>query len=73
MAARNLPVLNEIELDLSTKNIESLAVQTDVSIESDCRSMIQQAVDRFDEIDILKSIMLVSVCGLFLLMWNSLL
>ncbi len=66
MAARNLPVLNEIELDLSTKNIESLAVQTDVSIESDCRSMIQQAVDRFGKIDILINNAGISMRALFI-------
>ncbi len=41
------------EKELINKNVECIAVQTDVSIESDCKNLIDKAVERFSKIDVL--------------------
>lgn len=52
MAARSIDKL--IELSPSVGDAENvLCVKTDVSVESDCRSLIEQTVERFGRIDIL--------------------
>jgi short-subunit dehydrogenase len=65
MAARNLEKLNEIQSDLKAQNIKSLAVQTDVSSESDCERLIRKAVDEYDRIDILINNAGISMRALF--------
>jgi short-subunit dehydrogenase len=65
MAARNLEKLQVIQKELSSKNIESLAVQTDVTIESDCENLIQKTIEAFGRIDILISNAGISMRALF--------
>jgi len=52
MAARNLEKMAEIKSDLSHKNVNCIAVKTDVTIESDCENLINTAVKIFGKIDI---------------------
>lgn len=53
IAARDTEKLAEVEAELRKMGVEALAVQTDVSLESDCRKLIDQTVSRFGKIDIL--------------------
>ncbi len=51
IAARRLELLEELKESLS--NVEVLAVKTDVTIESDCKSLVEKTVEKFGRIDIL--------------------
>jgi len=53
LAARNEIKLKEIHDKLQSKESASLVVKTDVSIEDDCKNMIQQTIEKFGQIDIL--------------------
>lgn len=53
MAARNLEKLKEIKTELSKKNVESIAVKTDVTEETECENLINIALTHFEKIDIL--------------------
>jgi len=52
IAARRQDKLLEIDSELS-KISDTLAVKTDVSVEADCKNLIEQAIARFGKIDIL--------------------
>ena len=51
LAARRIELLTDIANKF--KNIEILSVKTDVTIESDCRNLIDRAIEKFGRIDIL--------------------
>jgi short-subunit dehydrogenase len=53
LAARNLAALEEIVADLHTLGIQALSVKTDVTIENDCRHLIEKTVEHFGRIDIM--------------------
>lgn len=53
MGARNLDELLKIETNLKSRGIESLAVQTDVTREADCKNLIDKTVETFGNIDVL--------------------
>jgi len=53
MAARNEEKLNEIAGMMAGEGADVLTVKTDVSVETDCRYLIEQTIDRFGRIDIL--------------------
>jgi short-subunit dehydrogenase len=53
IAARNINNLQKIASELSDKSAEVLAVQTDVSVEDDCRQLIENTISRFGSIDVL--------------------
>ena len=52
LAARSEDKLDEVRKDLS-QYTEVISVKTDVSVESDCRNLIQETVKKFGRIDIL--------------------
>ncbi|HRX10321.1 MAG TPA: SDR family oxidoreductase [Draconibacterium sp.] len=51
LAARRIERLKELEEKLS--NVEVLSVKTDVTIESDCKNLVDSVVKKFGKIDIL--------------------
>jgi short-subunit dehydrogenase len=53
LAARNLKNLNEIVSDLQQLGIEALAIRTDVTVEQDCRILVEKTVEKFGRVDIL--------------------
>jgi len=53
IAARNPDKLSQLEQALRKKNYDVLAVQTDVSIEEDCKKLIAETIKKFGSIDIL--------------------
>ena len=53
MAARNLDELTNIEQDLKARGVESLPVRTDVTVEQDCKRLVDKAIERFGGLDIL--------------------
>ncbi|MDP4205508.1 MAG: SDR family oxidoreductase [Bacteroidota bacterium] len=63
LAARRTDRLTQIELDL--KNTEILSVKTDVSVEDECKQLIEQAFVRFGRIDILVNNAGISMRALF--------
>lgn len=65
LAARNASRLQEIGDELRLSGTEVLEVKTDVSIESDCKNLIDQAVRRFGTIDILINNAGISMRALF--------
>ena len=52
LAARSEDKLNDLCRELSTYT-EVLSIKTDVSVEDDCRNLIEQTVSRFGRIDVL--------------------
>ena len=65
LAARKIESLKELEQEIKIAGGEALSVQTDVSVESDCKNLIQATLDRFGQIDILINNAGLSMRGLF--------
>ena len=53
ICGRNLEKLQEIASDIESKNGEISFLQTDVSIESECKSLIDAAISKYGKIDVL--------------------
>ncbi len=53
VASRNMGLLDEVVAGLKQKNIDAIAVQTDVSKEDDCKNLIAKTVAKYGKIDIL--------------------
>jgi len=53
LAARSAEKLNEISKEISLLGVEVLCVPTDVSIEEDCKVLMQKTLDKFGKIDVL--------------------
>ncbi len=51
LAARRIELLKELESKF--RNVSVLSVKTDVSVEADCRNLIDKAIERFGKIDVL--------------------
>lgn len=66
LASRNLAKLQVIVADLNTLGIQALAVQTDVSIEGDCRNLIEKSIESFGKIDVLINNAGISMRALFI-------
>jgi short-subunit dehydrogenase len=66
IAARSLDKLKKIEADLHKLGIQSLAVQTDVTTEDDCRNLIEKTIERFGRIDVLINNAGISMRALFI-------
>ena len=65
IGARNYELLSQIADDIKQHGGEALYVQTDVSIESDCRNLILTAIDNYGKIDILINNAGISMRALF--------
>jgi len=65
MAARRLDKLLEIEKQLSDIT-ETLVVKTDVSLEEDCKKLVEQTIKRFGRIDVLVNNAGISMRALFI-------
>lgn len=65
MAARNIEKLEIIKSELSSKNIDSIAVKTDVAIEEDCKNLIKKTIEKFGKIDVLINNAGISMRALF--------
>jgi short-subunit dehydrogenase len=66
IAARNLPKLSEIATDLEKLGIQVLAIQIDVTLENDCRLLIDKTIDRFGRIDVMVNNAGISMRALFI-------
>jgi short-subunit dehydrogenase len=53
LAARNIDALQEIKTKLESSGSKVIVVKTDVSVEEDCKNLIQKAVDTFGKIDVM--------------------
>jgi short-subunit dehydrogenase len=65
LAARNEERLLSVQEGLKKYNARSLAVKTDVSIEADCKALINKTIDEFGRIDILINNAGISMRALF--------
>ena len=65
LAARNEEKINEVARELSEKDVEALAVKTDVAKEEDCKNLIDKTVGKFGKIDILINNAGISMRALF--------
>jgi len=65
LAARNTDKLKEVENELLANGTEVLSVKTDVSIEVDCKNLIEKSVQHFGEIDVLINNAGISMRALF--------
>jgi len=65
LAARNLEKLEELVVDLHKLGILAIAVQTDVTIEEDCRKLIEKTLNHFGRIDVLINNAGISMRALF--------
>ena len=66
LAARNLAKLQEIVSDLNKRGFQALAVQTDVTIESDCRELVEKTLEKYGRIDVLITNAGISMRSLFI-------
>lgn len=66
LAARNLEKLEEIASDLYKLGIHALAVQTDVTIENDCRILIEKTLEKYGRIDVMINNAGISMRALFI-------
>ena len=66
LAARNLEKLTEIVQDLEKLGIQAIAVKTDVTIESDCRNLIETTIQNFGRIDVMINNAGISMRALFI-------
>ncbi|WP_426100995.1 SDR family oxidoreductase [Massilia sp. TSP1-1-2] len=53
LAARNRDLLDAVAADCTALGAQALAVQTDVSVQHDCKRLVAAAVERFGRIDVL--------------------
>ena len=53
LAARNLEALEAVAQQCRTLGAEAVAIRTDVSLEGDCKNLVDKAVENFGGIDIL--------------------
>lgn len=65
IAARKLDQLKTLEEELKLQNPDVLAVRTDVSVEQDCRNLVEETVSRFGGIDVLINNAGISMRALF--------
>jgi len=65
LAARNLEKLKEVEESILLMGNEVLSVKTDVSIEADCKNLIEETISRFSGIDVLINNAGISMRALF--------
>lgn len=65
LAARNLTKLKAIVSDLQLSGVQALAIQTDVTIENDCKALIEKALEKFGRIDVLINNAGISMRALF--------
>ena len=65
LSARNEEKLIEIALALKTKGTEVLVVKTDVSVETDCKSLIEKTIAGFGKIDVMINNAGISMRALF--------
>lgn len=65
ISSRSIDKLNELAEKLSGEGVAVLPVKADVSVESDCRYLIEQAVQNFGRIDVLINNAGISMRALF--------
>jgi short-subunit dehydrogenase len=65
LAARNADKLESVSKDLSSMEIDNISVQTDVSIEQDCRNLIEKTIEKYGRIDIMLNNAGISMRALF--------
>ncbi|MEJ8755986.1 SDR family oxidoreductase [Pontibacter sp. H259] len=65
VSGRNQQNLDETSRELSAAGIENVAINADVSIETDCQRMVQETVDRFGKLDVLINNAGISMRALF--------
>jgi short-subunit dehydrogenase len=65
LASRNLSKLQDLQRNLSELNCETTVITADVSIEDDCRLLIEKTVEKYGTIDILVNNAGISMKGLF--------
>jgi len=65
IAARSAERLAELEREITTIGAEALACTTDVSVEDDCRKLIEATITRFGTVDILINNAGISMRALF--------
>lgn len=65
LASRSESKLSELAAELEAQNYEAVAVRTDVSIEAECKTLIEKTVDRYGRIDILVNNAGISMKALF--------
>lgn len=53
LAARSINILNQIKPEIEQMGASVICIKTDVTIESDCKNLIEQALQNFGHIDIL--------------------
>lgn len=53
MAARSIDLLNDMADEMKRAGLEAYAIRTDVSIEDDCKKMVDAVVEKYGQIDIL--------------------
>jgi len=53
LAARNLQIIDEISLSLNAKGYDTFVVKVDVSIENECKVLVEKTIEKYGKIDIL--------------------
>ena len=66
LAARNTEKLEEVKQEIIKLGVETICVKTDVSIEEDCKNLINQTYQTFGKIDVLINNAGISMRSLFI-------
>lgn len=53
IASRDLEKLMQVEKEISAVNKNVISVKTDVSLETDCKNLIEQAIKKFGQLDVM--------------------
>ncbi|HKL71258.1 MAG TPA: SDR family NAD(P)-dependent oxidoreductase, partial [Marinilabiliaceae bacterium] len=66
LGARSIDKLEELQKELEAKGCEVIITKTDVSIESDCKLLIENTLQEFGQIDVLINNAGISMRALFI-------
>lgn len=53
LAARDLEKIQDLSIDLNNRNCNTIAIKTDVTVEDDCKDLINKTIEKYQKIDVL--------------------
>ena len=66
LSARNMAIIESQSADMISKGFDAIAVKTDVTIEDDCRNLVETTINKYGRIDVLINNAGISMRALFI-------